>query len=300
VWVTAGIGTVWLWVGFNAFVLALLALDLFVLRRNAQVMRVREAALTSAFWIGVSLLFNGFLFFWAGRKAGLEFLTGYLIEKSLSIDNLFVFLLILDHFKVEPKDQHRVLFWGVIGAIGMRILFIVAGAALLARFEWMLYVFGGFLLVAGVRMLLGKEEKQATDEVHSLPLRILHRVAPSASPLVAVMVVIETSDVIFALDSIPAVFGVTKDPFIVYSSNILAVLGLRALYFVLVGVLSKLRYLKVGLAAVLSFVGAKMIASEWIEIGSGVSLLVIASILAITVVVSLIAGRTSAPKGAEA
>jgi tellurite resistance protein TerC len=305
------IGTPWLWVGFNLFILAMLAVDLLVFHREAHAVRIREAAIWSAVWIVLSLSFGAGLWLLAGHEVGLEFLAGYLIEKSLSVDNLFVFLLILGHFRVDPNDQHRVLFWGVIGAILMRIAFILAGAAAVQRYSWVMYGFGAFLVLSGAKMLLPeKKDGQQDDQIErSLPIRMLRRVLPitpdyvghhfvvrqngawMATPMLAVLVVVETSDVLFALDSIPAVFGVTTDPFIVYTSNILAVLGLRALYFLLVGVLSMLRYLKYGLAAVLVFIGAKMLSAHYFEIGIGASLGVIGLILAVTVAASLTAGR---------
>lgn len=306
---TESIGTFGLWAGFNIFVVLMLALDLFVFNREAHEIRMREAAIWSAIWVSMALAFNAGLYFYYGEDIALEFFAGWLIEKSLSVDNLFVFLLILGYFEVPRSDQHRVLFWGVFGAIFMRIGFILAGTALLARFKWMMYVFGGFLILTGIRMLFSGDDHK--DPGESRVLKLVRRFFPMtegyeghhffvkrdgkrfATPLFAVLVVIETSDVVFAVDSIPAIFGVTTDPFIVYSSNIFAILGLRALYFLLVGFLSMFKYLKYGLALVLSFVGVKMVAgaAHWFHMPIGYSLLIIAAILGVTMVASVMSTR---------
>ncbi|MCW5882761.1 MAG: TerC family protein [Anaerolineae bacterium] len=294
----------WIWIAFNIFVVCMLALDLLVFHRNAHVVKVKEALLFSAFWIALALAFNVVVWWWQGSEVALQFLTGYLIEKSLSVDNLFVFLLIFSYFAVPAKYQHRVLFWGVLGALVMRFVFIIAGAALIARFHWLIYVFGAFLIFTGLRMA-----RKGEDEIHPEKnpvvnfVRRLLPVTPNyhggrffirdmgrlmATPLLIVLVMVETTDVLFALDSIPAIFAVTTDPFIVYTSNVFAILGLRSLFFALAGVMVLFHYLKYGLAAVLTFIGAKMVLIDFVHIPIGVSLLVIAAILVISVVASLV------------
>ena len=284
-----------LWIGFALFVVLMLVLDLAVFHRRAHVVKPREALIWSCVWIGLSMLFAALLSQWMGREQSLAFLTGWVIEKALSVDNLFVFIVIFSYFSVPPKLQHRVLFWGIVGALVMRALFIFAGASLLQRFHWLLYVFGVFLVITGLRLLLLHE-----DDVHpeqNPVLKLVRRYVPSvsdyrgasffvheggrrlATPLLFVLVTIEVTDIVFAVDSIPAVFAVTQDPFIVFSSNIFAILGLRALYFVLAGVLGKFRFLKVGLALVLMFVGAKMLIEHWYEIPVGLSLGIVGILL---------------------
>lgn len=294
----------WIWVAFNVFVIGMLALDLLVFHRNAHVVKVKEALLFSAFWIALALAFNAVVWWWQGAEVALQFLTGYLIEKSLSVDNLFVFLLIFSYFAVPAKYQHRVLFWGVLGALVMRFAFIVAGAALIERFHWLIYVFGAFLIFTGLRMAR-KDDEEIHPEKNPVVnfVRRALPVTPSyqggrffvrdmgrlmATPLLIVLVMVETTDVLFALDSIPAIFAVTTDPFIVYSSNVFAILGLRSLFFALAGVMGLFHYLKYGLSMVLSFIGAKMVLTDIIHIPIGVSLLVIAGILVVSVVASLI------------
>jgi tellurite resistance protein TerC len=303
------VGTPAMWLGFILFVIAMLALDLGVFHRKAHVVRMREALTWSAVWVGLALAFNVGVYFWFGSQRALEFLTAYLIEETLSVDNLFVFLVIFGYFAVPAQLQHRVLFWGIIGAIVLRITFILAGAALLQRFHWVIYVFGAFLVFTGIKLLVQREA-----EVHperNPVLRIARRVIPSiseyrgtkffviengrryATPLLMVLLVIEATDVVFAVDSIPAVFAVTEDPFIVFTSNIFAVLGLRSLYFALAGMMEKFHYLKVGLGLVLSFVGAKMLIADVYKLPIVVSLLVIASLLGGSIVASLL--RPPAP-----
>ena len=299
------IGSPTLWAVFTAFVLAMLALDLGVFHRRAHEVRLKEAAIWSAVWVGLAVAFNFAVWTWFGPTKGLEFLTGYVIEKALSVDNVFVFLVIFSYFSVPKAYQHRVLFWGIVGALVMRAVFIFAGAALLERFHWVMYVFGAILIVTGIKMLV-----QRNAELHPErnPVFLLfRRFVPSvpeyngqsfsvvrdgkryATPLLAVLVAVEATDLVFAVDSIPAVFAVTKDPFIVYTSNIFAILGLRAMYFLLAGVLDKFRYLKVGLATVLVFVGIKMTIADLYKIPVGVSLSVVGAILAVAIVSSLIA-----------
>lgn len=305
------IGTPALWIGFTLLVLGLLALDLGVFHRKAHAVGVREALGWTVVWICVALAFNVGVHLWFGADRGLEFLTGYLIEKALSVDNLFVFLVIFSYFAVPATLQHRVLFWGILGALVMRALFIVAGTALLQSFHWVTYVFGGFLVVTGIKLLVQRE-----SEVHPErnPLfRLFRRLVPSvadyqggrflvvqagrwfATPLLLVLVAIEASDIVFAVDSIPAIFAVTSDPFIVYTSNIFAILGLRSLYFALAGMMGRLHYLKVGLSLVLAFVGTKMLIAGAYKVPIAISLAVVATLLAGTVAISLLRPPARAP-----
>jgi len=312
------IGSPLLWVGFTGFVLVLLALDLGVFHRHAHEVKFREALTWSLVWVGLALAFNVGVWKWFGPTAGLEFLTGYLIEKALSVDNIFVFLVILSYFAVPKDHQHRVLFWGILGALIMRAVFIFAGAALLEAFHWVIYVFGGILILTGVKLLLQRDAElhpernpifrpfrrlvPSVAEYHGAKFTVRQGGRRFATPLLAVLVAVEATDLVFAVDSIPAVFAVTRDPFIVYTSNIFAILGLRAMYFLLAGVMDRFRFLKLGLAAVLVFVGVKMTIVELYKIPIGVSLAVVAGTLALAVVASLIAapgtGAGSRPAGA--
>jgi len=301
---------VWVWVGFNAFVLALLALDLGVFHREAHEVSVREAAVWSAVWVSISLGFDYLVYRYMGPQAGLEFLTGYLIEKALSVDNIFVFVLIFGYFGVPQKYQHRVLFWGILGALLMRGTMIGAGALLIQRFDWILYIFGAFLVFTGIRMA---RQDQARIEPDTNPvLRLVRRYLPVttayhgqhffvrepagkegrlrlvATPLFVVLVLVETTDLIFAVDSIPAIFAITRDPFIVYTSNILAILGLRSLYFLLAGIIHRFHYLQFGLSVVLVFIGVKMLVADVFHVPTAVSLGVIAAVLGTSVAVSLL------------
>jgi tellurite resistance protein TerC len=295
----------YLWIAFNLFVLGMLALDLGVFHRKAHTVSLREASIWSTVWIALAMIFNlGIFLFWGHDKA-LEFLTGYVIEKSLSVDNLFVFLMIFQYFATPPELQHRLLFWGIVGALIFRAIFIATGAALLDSFHWMIYVFGGFLVITGVRMMLQREEK--LDPEKNPVVRLFQRWIPlshsyhgqqffvrvngkvHATLLMLVLVVVETTDVIFAVDSIPAIFAITLDPFIVYTSNVFAILGLRALYFLLAGVMQMFAYLKVGLSFVLVFVGAKMLVVDFYEIPIGVSLAAVGGILALSILASIVA-----------
>ncbi|HEX6068558.1 MAG TPA: TerC family protein [Longimicrobiaceae bacterium] len=305
---------VWPWVGFNVFVLAMLALDLFVFHRKAHEVSTREAATWTAFWIVLALVFNYGVYHFRGAEAGLEFLTGYLIEKALSVDNIFVFVLIFSYFNVPLKYQHRVLFWGILGALVMRGTMIGAGAALIHQFHWIIYVFGAFLVFTGVRMATHGEhdiEPEAnpvlklvrrlipvTNVYHGQDFfvheRVGDRVRWVATPLFVVLVLVESTDLIFAVDSIPAIFAITTDTFIVYTSNVFAILGLRALYFLLAGVIHKFHFLKLGLSAVLVFVGTKMLLADIVKIPIVASLGVIAGILAISVIASLLWPRRAA------
>ncbi|MEW6048108.1 MAG: TerC family protein [Bacillota bacterium] len=301
--VNGTIGSPVLWVGFTGLVLALILLDLGVFHRKAHAMSYREALRMSVWWIALALAFNAGVYVAFGRQPALEFLAGYLIEKALSVDNLFVFLVIFSLFGVPAMYQHRVLYWGIVGAIAMRAAFILVGAALLSRFHWMVFVFGGFLVLTGIKMLLHRNAEPRPER--NVLFRLFRRFVPAvseyhgarftvrqggrrfATPLLLVLVLIEATDLVFAVDSIPAIFAVTRDPFIVYTSNIFAILGLRALYFLLAGLMDRFRYLKVGLSFVLVFVGIKMLVSDLYKVPIGVSLAVIAILLGASVVASL-------------
>ncbi|HET9212323.1 MAG TPA: TerC family protein [Thermoanaerobaculia bacterium] len=296
-----------LWVGFNLLILLLLALDLGVFHRKAHAVSLKEAAAWSAVWVALALAFNAVIWWLRGPEPAVQFLTGYLIEKSLSVDNIFVFALLFGYFAVPAEYQHRVLFWGILGALVMRAGFILGGAALLARFHWVIYVFGAFLILTGVKMALhrGGELHPERNPV----LRLAQRWIPVtsgyrearlfvreggrrlATPLFLVLLMIESTDLVFAVDSIPAIFAVTRDPFLVYTSNVFAILGLRSLYFLLAGVMGKFAYLKLGLSAVLVFVGAKMTLADLYKVPALVSLLVIAAVLAAAVGASLLKSR---------
>ena len=294
---------VWMWVAFNVFVLAMLAVDLGVVHRRAHEVTLKEALVWSGIWIALALLFALGLYVWYGSQPALEFLTGYLIEKSLSVDNIFVFVLIFSYFKVPPRYQHEVLFWGILGALVMRAIFIFAGIALLQRLHWIIYVFGALLILTGIKMAMEKDKEIHPDK--NPLLRLFRRLVPvtedyhadhffvkqaghyAATPLFIVLLVVETTDVIFAVDSIPAILSITVDPFLVYTSNVFAILGLRALYFALAGVMQLFHYLHYGLSAILVFVGAKMLLADVYKLPVGVALGVIAGILLIAVIASL-------------
>ena len=303
----------WVWMAFVGVILSLLALDLFVFHKEAHEVSFKEATLFSAFWIALGLLFGGVIFWWQGPQAGGEYLAGYLIEKSLAVDNIFVFALIFGYFAVPAKYQHRVLFWGVVGALIFRAAFIAGGAALLDRFHWTIYVFGAFLVLTGIRMALHRNEESHPER--NPALRLFRRFVPTtdeydgqrflvrragkllATPLLAVLVLVETSDIVFAIDSIPAIFAVTDDPFLVFTSNAFAILGLRALYFMLAGMIQRFVYLKIGLAAVLAFVGTKMLLTDVVKLPIWISLLVIALLIATSIIVSL--RRTAGAPGED-
>jgi len=306
-------GTIWLWVGFNVFVLLMLAVDLGVFHRKAHAVSIREAVTWSVVWIALAMLFNlGLYLFWnklapgstySNSQAALAFFTGYLIEKSLSVDNLFVFVLIFTFFAVPAIYQHRVLFWGILGALLMRGTLIAVGAALLKEFHWIIYVFGAFLVFTGIRMALHRNEEMHPEQ--NPLVKWLRRVMPvtetyeddhffirragrlMATPLFLVLVLIESTDLIFAVDSIPAIFAVTQESFIVYTSNVFAILGLRSLYFLLAGVVDKFHYLKLGLSVVLVFVGIKMLIVDIYKIPVGLSLGVIFAVLTVSIAASL-------------
>lgn len=292
-----------IWIGFNAFVLLMLALDLGVFHRKAHQIEFKEAMLWSLFWILLSLGFNAGVYVTMGKLKGVEFLTGYLIEKSLSVDNIFVFLMIFQYFAVPGKYQHRVLFFGIIGALIMRAIFIFSGVALLNRFHWLVYVFGAFLIYSGYKMAVQKGKK--VEPQKNPLLRFLRQRVPitpdyvegrflvrqhgqtMGTPLLVVLIMVEATDLVFAIDSIPAILAVTRDPFIVYTSNVMAILGLRALFFALAGVMRLFYYLHYGLSAILVFVGAKMIASEFYHLPVALALGVVAAILSISILASL-------------
>jgi len=299
-------GTTLLWVAFNLFVLLALALDLGVFHRKAHKIGLREAAIWSAVWVGLSVAFGYFVWHWHGADRGLEFFTGYLIEKALSVDNLFVFLVLFRAFRVPDEYQHRVLEWGILGALVMRGIMIAAGAALVSRFDWILQVFGIFLVYTGLHMLWKHDktvhyEKNPIFRFASSHLRVTKEYRGGkfflresgklfATPLLLVLLIVEITDVTFAVDSVPAVFGITRDPFIVYTSNVFAILGLRALYFLLADVLQFFRYLSIGLALVLVFIGGKMVAEPWFHFSTVLSLVVVGAILGLAMLVSLLAG----------
>jgi tellurite resistance protein TerC len=303
---------VWAWVGFAVFILLMLALDLGVLNRKAHAVTYREAATWSAVWVTLAMIFAALVFWREGSKTGFEFLTGYIIELSLSVDNLFVFLLLFSYFKVPAKYQHRVLFWGVMGALVMRMTMIALGAALIERFHWIIYVFGAFLIYTGIKMM-----KQGETEVHpedNPVVKFVSRFVPMTRTydgekfftevngkrmgtlMLLVLITVEVTDLVFAVDSIPAIFGITTNTFIVYTSNVFAILGLRSLYFLLAGVVEKFHYLKIGLSIVLTFVGVKMLTEGFVEsqfhLGKEniiiISLCFVGAVLAGSVVASLL------------
>jgi tellurite resistance protein TerC len=299
-------GTPLLWVGFNLFVLVALAFDLGVFHRNPHKITIREAFVASTLWIAIAIGFGCGVWHWSGEQRGLEYFTGYVIEKALSVDNLFVFLVIFRTFHVDDRVQHRVLAWGILGALIMRGLMITVGAVLVARFNWILAVFGVFLVYTGLHMLWKRDKTvhyeknpifrfasknlRLTKEYHGSRFFVRQNGQFFGTPLVLVLLIIELTDVAFAVDSIPAIFGITRDPFIVYTSNVFAILGLRALYFLLVGLLDYFRYLGFGLALILIFIGGKLIAEPWLHISVSYSLGVVGALLLLTVVLSLWAG----------
>ena len=297
----------WEWAALLAFITVLLMVDLLIVHRKAHVASTKEAAIESAVWISIGLAFGLFFFAMHGAAAAGEYYAGFLIEKSLSVDNVFVWALIFSYFMVPRQFQHRVLFWGIFGALVLRAIFIFAGVALIQRFSWIIFIFGAFLLFTAIRLIVHKD-----SEVHperNPVLKLVQRVVPStsdyagqrlftridgrrlATPLFAVLVLIETTDVIFAVDSIPAILAVSHQPFIVFSSNAFAILGLRALYFLLAGLHERFTYLQQGLAIILAFVGIKMIVSHWYHIPTGLSLGVIALVLTLSIVISLLTER---------
>lgn len=303
---------IYVWIGFIAFVILMLALDLFVFHKNDALISVKSALGWSAFWIALALVFNVGIYYFLSEKQALDFFTGYVLEKSLSVDNLFVFILIFGFFKIKPEFQHRILFWGIIGAVVMRAIFIVAGVALIHQFAWIMYVFGAFLVYTGIHMLIDKKETEEFDPNKNIVIRLFKKIMPvtnenadnrffvkingkrTATTFFVALLFIEASDVIFAVDSIPAILSVTTDTFIVFTSNIFAILGLRSLYFALSGVMDYFHYLKYALAAILTFIGVKMSVNELardmeshFHIGNFTSLGVIIGLLTVSIAYSI-------------
>jgi tellurite resistance protein TerC len=305
---------IWYWVGFIVFVLIMLLLDLGVFHKKDTVMKVKVALAWSIFWITLAMIFNAGVYYFIDHTKAVEFFTGYLLEKSLSVDNLFVFILIFGFFKIEPKYQHKVLFWGIIGALIMRAIFIFAGVALIERFAWIMYIFGAFLIYTGIHMLFEKKDGDDFDPNKNIVIKLFQKLMPvthemtvpsffvrknkvlHATPFFIALLLIEASDVIFAIDSIPAVLSVSKDPFIVFTSNIFAILGLRSLYFALSGILEYFQYLKYALSGILTFIGIKMCVNEFsvefsggsFQISNFVSLAVIITFLTVSILLSVI------------
>jgi tellurite resistance protein TerC len=296
-----------LWTSFNLFVLAMLALDLGVFHRKSHVVSVREALTWTGIWITLSLIFNLFIYYYFDKEKAIEFFTGYVIEKSLSVDNIFVIIMIFSYFNVPRAYQHKVLFWGVLGALVMRVIFIFAGIELIHKFHWLIYIFGGFLIFTGLKMLRSGDEK--VDPERNPIIKLIRKAVPVtasfqgdnffvklrghlwATPLFLVVVMIEVTDLIFAVDSIPAILAISDDPFIVYTSNVFAILGLRSLYFALSGIEKYFRFLKYGLSAILVFVGTKMCIMDYYKIPVEVSLIVIASLLSISMLASVLIAK---------
>jgi tellurite resistance protein TerC len=293
-----------LWAGFNLFVLAMLALDLGVFHRKSHTVTVKEALVWTGVWVTLAMFFNLFIYQYFGKEKAVEFFTGYLIEKSLSVDNIFVIILIFSYFQVPQEYQHKVLFWGILGALVMRIIFILSGIELIHRFHWLVYIFGGFLIFTGIRMLLSDDSKiepeknpliklvrrifSVTREFEGDRFFVKRRAKIWATPLFLVVILIEATDLIFAVDSIPAILAISDDPFIVYTSNVFAILGLRSLYFALSGIEKYFHYLKFGLSAILVFVGVKMCIVDFYKIPVEISLIAIVFILAIAMLASVL------------
>ncbi|WP_162511819.1 TerC family protein [Dictyobacter aurantiacus] len=307
---------VWPWIWFNLFVLVLLALDLGIFHRKSHAVSTKEALIWSAVWISLALAFNAGLYFVSGSEVALQFLTGYLIEKSLSVDNIFIFVLLFGYFSVPAAYQHRVLFWGIMGALVMRGILIAVGSVLIEQFHWIIYIFGAFLIFTGIRMGVQKDEN--VNPEHNPLVKFVRRFVPVSddfvkdlfvvrregtlmiTPLLLVLLVIETSDLLFAVDSIPAIFSVTTDPFIVYTSNVFAILGLRSLYFVFANIIHKFHYLQAGLAVILCFVGLKMVVSGFYHVPTWLSLLFIALVLGVAIVASIMRARRRAAEQVSA
>jgi tellurite resistance protein TerC len=293
-----------LWVGFNVFVLGMLALDLGVFHRKSHTVTVREALTWTGVWVTLSLFFNLFIYYYFGEEKAVEFFTGYLIEKSLSVDNIFVIIMIFSYFQVPQEYQHKVLFWGILGALVMRVIFIFSGIELIHRFHWLVYIFGGFLVFTGIRMITSGDDKIEPEKNPIIKLaRRMFSVTPTfegdqfftkregktwVTPLFLVVILIEVTDLIFAVDSIPAILSISEDPFIVYTSNVFAILGLRSLYFALSGIEKYFHYLKFGLSAILIFVGVKMCIVDFYKIPVSISLIVIVFVLAIAMLASVL------------
>jgi tellurite resistance protein TerC len=295
------------WIGFNVFVLLMLALDLGVFNRKAHEVSIKEAMIWTGVWVTLAMCFNGLIYYWQGEVKALEFFTGYVIEKALSVDNIFVFVLVFSYFKTPAIHQHKILFWGILGALIMRAAFIFAGVALLEKFHWTIYVFGAILIYTGYKMLTQKEiviepEKNpliklfrrvmpVTSDLHGGKFFVKQDGKRFATPLFLVLILIETTDLIFAADSIPAILAITQDHFIVYTSNVFAILGLRSLYFALAGMMDKFRYLSKGLALILIFVGLKMLLVDFYKLPIQIALLVIVVILILSIATSLTSNK---------
>jgi len=291
------------WLGFVVFLVIMLALDLGIFNKSSHEIHYKEALLFSGIWISLAILFNVGVFHFLGKEKGLEFLTGYLLEYSLSVDNIFVFILLLSYFNVPKKYQHKVLFWGIIGAIIMRAFLIIIGATLIIKFHWIIFIFGAFLVISGVKMAFSDNEKiepekniivkifkkifPVSDRYEKDKFFVRHKAGLLATPLFIVLIIIETSDLVFAFDSIPAILAITQDTFIVFTSNAFAILGLRSLYFALSGIMDKFRFLKYGLSLILVFIGVKMLISGVYEINIITSLLVIVLVLTVSILFSI-------------
>ena len=302
---------IWFWIVFNAAILVLLFLDLTVVSRKHRAVPFKQALLMSAFWIGLAMAFAVFVHQWFGATKSLEFLTGYVLEEALSVDNLFVFILLFAYFKVPPEEEKTVLFWGIIGALIMRGVFILAGVALVQRFHWILYIFGIFLIWTGIQLMRGGDEEQ--DPSRNIVLKFCRRFLPLTesyegksflvrrqgkvlfTPLFVVLLVVETTDILFATDSIPAILAITRDPFIVYTSNVFAILGLRSMYFALAGMMKLFHYLNYGLSVVLIFIGAKMLLPEKYHVPTWAALAVVAGVLALSVLASVLFPKAEKP-----
>ncbi len=302
----------WAWAGFFAFIAVMLAVDLGVFQHTAHEVKMREALVWCAVWLSLALGFNGLVYHWRGTELGNQFLAAYLVELCLSVDNVFIFIVIFTYFKVAPRWQHRVLFWGILGAVLMRAAFILAGVSVIQRFHWVLYFFGAFLVYTGVKMALPRREMVDVDPDHNFAVRLFRRFfpvaagdpdgrffirdggRPAATSLFIVLIVVETTDLVFALDSLPAVLAISKDGFVALTSNIFAILGLRSLYFALNGVMQLFRFLKLGLAVILVFIGVKMLIEPWVDISTATSLGVIGGVLAVAVLASTVRPRKTA------
>jgi tellurite resistance protein TerC len=296
----------WAWGAFFLFIAAMLALDLGVLQRNAHEVKMKEAIGWCVVWVTLALAFGGLLWWWRGGELAQQYVAGYLVELCLSVDNVFVFILVFSYFKVPPRYQHRVLFWGIIGAVVMRAIFILVGVSIIARFHWVLYFFGAFLVYTGIKMALPGSAEVDVDPNHNFAVRLFRRFYPiadrdenghffvrkdgrhMATPLFVVLIIIETTDVVFALDSLPAVLAITSDGFVALTSNIFAILGLRSLYFALNGIMQLFRFLKIGLAGILVFIGVKMLIEHWVDISTAVSLGVIGGVLTLSILASVL------------
>ena len=303
--------SIWFYVGFTAFVLTMLALDLGVFHRKAHEVKPKEAGGWVAIWMTLAMIFAGILFFWKGGNAALLFITGYLIEQSLSVDNIFVIVMIFAYFNIPSKYQHRVLFWGILGALILRGLFIGLGTLLIAKFAWIMYLFGAFLIFTGIRMAFQQDEEfdaeqnivmrtarrflRVTSRYDGQKFFTLEKGAKVATPLLLVLILVEFTDLVFAVDSIPAIFAVTTDPFLVFTSNVFAILGLRSMYFLLAGIVHKFVYLKYGLSVILTFVGVKMVIVDFYHVPILASL----GVIVVTLIVSIMASLWFPPKPPE-